>query len=67
MSALPFLLHAAVDRLKMSGNAIVSALWRLNVYGAVMASLLFDGTERKHSWCWNKKTYQNYVQKTWLF
>ena len=41
MRKLIFLLHAAVTTLKMAGDAIVSALWRLNVYGAIMHSLLF--------------------------
>jgi len=47
MRALLFLLHAAVTMLKMAGDAIASALWRLNVYGAIMARRYFDAAELK--------------------
>jgi len=39
MRALLILLHSAVTTLKVAGDAIVSALWRLNVYGAIMPRL----------------------------
>ena len=42
MCALLFLLHAADAR-----DAIVSMFWRLNIYGAIMASLFFDARSRK--------------------
>jgi len=37
MRALLFPLHVAVTMPKMADDAIVSALWYLNVYGAIMA------------------------------
>ena len=37
-----FLLNAAVTTLKMTGDAIVSALWRLNVYTTIKTECLFD-------------------------
>jgi len=51
MRALLFLLHAVVTTVKTAGDAIVSALWRLNVYGAIMARLLFDAAELENFWC----------------
>jgi len=45
MCALVFLLHAGVTMLKMAGDATISAMRRLNVYGAVMARLLFGATQ----------------------
>jgi len=50
MRALLFLLLAAIKALKIAGDAIISALWRLNIYGAVMARLLFDATELESFW-----------------
>jgi len=50
MHALQFLFHAVVTTLKMAGDAIVSALWRLNVYGAVVSRVLLDGTELESLW-----------------
>jgi len=38
MRALLFLLHAAVTTLKIASDAIVSAFWHLNRYGAIVAS-----------------------------
>jgi len=45
MCALLFLLHFEVTMLKMAGDVFVSALSRLNVYGAIMSRLLIDNTE----------------------
>jgi len=46
MRAFLFLLHSVVTTTtKMTGDAILSALWRLNVYDVNMTRLLFDATE----------------------
>ena len=45
------LLHVAVTMQKMAGDANVSALWRLNVYGAIVARLLLDATEIESFLC----------------
>ena len=45
MRALLFLLHAAVTKLKMAGDVILSSLWRLNVCGTITTRLLLDATE----------------------
>jgi len=66
MRALLFLLHAAVTTQKMAGDAVVSALWRLIVYGANMARLLFDATELESFWCSTRQSYQNCVQELCL-
>ena len=50
MRALQFLFHAAVTTLKMGVGAVVSALWRLNVHGTIMARL-FDVAELGSFWC----------------
>jgi len=42
MRALLFLLHDAVSTLNMAGDAILSALWRLTFYDAVITRSLFD-------------------------
>jgi len=42
MHALLFLLHAAITTLKTASDAITTALWRLNVYCAIMASLMLQ-------------------------
>ena len=60
MRALLFLLHAVVTMLKMAGDAIVSTLWRLNVYGEIIARLLFDATEL---WCSTTQSYQELCTK----
>jgi len=36
----------------------VMRLWRLNVYGAIIATLLFDATERKSFCCSTMKSYK---------
>jgi len=64
MGALLFLLHAAVTTLKMAGGAIVSALRRLNVYGAIVARLLFDAVEFERFWCSTKQSYQKLCTKS---
>jgi len=43
MCALLFLLHAAVTTQKMASDATVSALWRLNVYGAMLQNSKVSG------------------------
>jgi len=43
---------------QMAGGAIVSALWRLNVDGAIIARLLFDATEHKFSGVLTIQSYQ---------
>jgi len=63
MRALLFLIHAAVTAQKMAGDAVVSALWRLIVYGTNMARLLFDVTELEIFRCSTRQSYQNCVQE----
>jgi len=50
MCELLFLLHDVVTTLKTAGEAIISALWRLDVHGAYMARLFFDATELENFW-----------------
>jgi len=61
--ALLFLLHATVTTMKMAG-AIFYALLHLNVYGAIMARLLFDATELKRFWRSTMQSYQKLIPKT---
>jgi len=63
MRALLSLLHVVVTTLKMAGDAIVSALWRLNVHGAIVARLLFDATELESFWCSTTQSYQKLSTK----
>jgi len=65
MRALLFLLHVLTQ--KMAGDVVVSALWRLIIYGANMARLLFDATELESFWCSIRQSYQNCVQEPSLF
>ena len=58
MRALLFLLHAAVTTLKMAGDTITNALWGLNIYGVIMARLLFDATDLESFWCSTKQSYR---------
>jgi len=58
MRALPFLLQAAVTTLKKAGDAIISTLWRLKVYGTIKARFLFDAIT-KSFWCSSMLNYQN--------
>jgi len=46
MRPLLFLLHAAVTTLKMTGDVIVSALWRLNAYGKIVVWCYSDRTQK---------------------
>ena len=62
--ALLFLLHTTVTTMKMAGDAIFYALLHLNVYGAIMARLLFDATELKHFWCSTMQSYKKLIPKT---
>jgi len=63
MRAVSFLLHAAVTTLKMVVDAIVSASWRLNIYGTNMAGLLLIATELESFWCSTKQSYHKLCKK----
>jgi len=67
MRALLFLLRAVATTQKMAGDAVVSVLWRLIVYGANMTRLLFDATDLESFWCTTKQSFQNYVQEPCQF
>jgi len=52
--------------MKMAGDAIVIALWRLNSYSALVARLLFDAAELEVSGVQPCKV-RNGIQKPCLF
>ena len=63
MRALLFLLQPTL-KMAGDGHVIVSALWRLNVYGAIMARLLFDPTELEKFWYSTMQSYQKLSRPT---
>jgi len=65
MRALLFLLHAAVGTLKMAGDAIVSILWRSNVYGEIVMRM-FDVAELQRFCCVTMQSYQKLNTKALL-
>jgi len=67
MRALLFLLHTAVATLNIAGDAVVSVLWCLNVYGAIMARLLCDSINTNVSGDQPSKVTRNCVQKPYIF
>jgi len=55
---LLFLLHVAVTMLKMAGDVIVSALWRLKISGAIMVRWLFVSIKLEGFWWSTMQSYQ---------
>jgi len=66
LCAVRFLFHAAVTTLKIVGDAFVSVLWCLNIYGATMAKifLMLLSSVSGVQLC---KVSRNWVQNPYLF